>query len=375
MKKTILAVIMVMLAFALLVSCSDNAAAQKADEKSGQETVTLYKVTFDKADGSDKFESIVESGKTVPEPRTPEQKGFRFLGWYKGEDKFDFSTEITGDLTLTAKWEAKKAYTVTFDTMGGNTVASQTVYEGDKVVEPDDPERKDYLFDYWKTSSNEEFDFDKVLVDSDITLTAVWDYDKVYSVGDTGPAGGVIFYDAGSVQTSTYELNGVTYTYTWRYLEAAGITDSDIQWGPTGVQFGTESAIGTGRSNTAKMFSKATGDDKNPTYDTAADKVWGKDLKNNGYTDWFIPSIEELVKMYENGKTNNNVKSVFHTNWQDYMSSTEWSGYKPTESGNDNQNATKLDVQWDSSRTTDLTAPACWGRTESNWYLIPVRAF
>ena len=47
----------------------------------------------------------IEDGKTVTAPADPTQSGKTFLGWYNGDTKFDFTTPITGDITLTAKFE------------------------------------------------------------------------------------------------------------------------------------------------------------------------------------------------------------------------------------------------------------------------------
>ena len=45
----------------------------------------------------------------VEEPKTPEHDGYRFLGWYNGEELWDFEEDkVTKDLTLTAKWEEEE---------------------------------------------------------------------------------------------------------------------------------------------------------------------------------------------------------------------------------------------------------------------------
>lgn len=38
-------------------------------------------------------------------PDTPVKSGYRFVGWYNGNTKWDFDTPVTENLTLTAKWE------------------------------------------------------------------------------------------------------------------------------------------------------------------------------------------------------------------------------------------------------------------------------
>ncbi|MBQ7096669.1 MAG: InlB B-repeat-containing protein [Clostridia bacterium] len=54
------------------------------------------------------FNSVtVNVGECAPQPQDPEKEGFEFLGWYSNNtvtDKWDFSTPITHDMVLFAKW-------------------------------------------------------------------------------------------------------------------------------------------------------------------------------------------------------------------------------------------------------------------------------
>ena len=50
---------------------------------------------------------IVESGKTAQKPDDPTEEGWVFGGWFTEEEcanAFDFSTAITADITLYARW-------------------------------------------------------------------------------------------------------------------------------------------------------------------------------------------------------------------------------------------------------------------------------
>ena len=104
-----------------------------------------------------------------------------------------------------------------------------------------------------------------------------------YTVGDTGPAGGLIFYDKGSSSDG------------WRYLEAAPSDQSTgIQWynGNYVVTGATGTAIGTGQANTTAIVTiQGAGN-------YAAQLC--NDLTVSGYNDWFLPSKDELDLMYEN---------------------------------------------------------------------------
>ena len=67
-----------------------------------------YTVIFNSDGGSNVSNQIVKSGSTASQPNDPVKDGYTFLGWYHGDDKWDFSTTISSDITLTAKWEKTK---------------------------------------------------------------------------------------------------------------------------------------------------------------------------------------------------------------------------------------------------------------------------
>lgn len=49
----------------------------------------------------------IKHGETATKPvNDPTKAGYEFLGWYNGDDVFDFSTPITAETTLTAKWKS-----------------------------------------------------------------------------------------------------------------------------------------------------------------------------------------------------------------------------------------------------------------------------
>jgi hypothetical protein len=108
-----------------------------------------------------------------------------------------------------------------------------------------------------------------------------------YTVGDTGPAGGLIFYDKGSYSGSP----------SWRYLEAAPSDQSTgAPWGcyETLISGADGTAVGTGKQNTIDIEAGCA------TIGTAADIC--ANLSLGGYSDWFLPSKDELNLMYENLK-------------------------------------------------------------------------
>ena len=153
-----------------------------------------------------------------------------------------------------------------------------------------------------------------------------------YPIGSIGPAGGIVFYDKGDYANSN-----------WRYLEASPsdlrilsdgtpcIDESNplYKYGDPNCIWGyyrpnpdapisqvvtkglyKKNAIGSGKKNTETIVSTigdyafSNGDDdysyetKGTTSIYAAKLCW--DLTYNGFSDWFLPSEEELKAIYNN---------------------------------------------------------------------------
>ncbi len=63
-------------------------------------------VTFDPAGGSSVGSYAVKSGSKVSKPSNPSRSGYSFGGWYNGDTVYDFDSNVTGNITLTAHWNA-----------------------------------------------------------------------------------------------------------------------------------------------------------------------------------------------------------------------------------------------------------------------------
>jgi TolB-like protein len=128
---------------------------------------------------------------------------------------------------------------------------------------------------------------------------------QAYRVGDTGPAGGLIFYDKGNNSGG------------WRYLEAAPV-EAEIRavMNVSNINVdNTQATIGSGRRNTQLFVEKLR--QTAGEWDTAAQQC--DDLVFGGFDDWFIPSRDELDQMYGNLKRRN--LGDFKNEW--YFSSTQ----------------------------------------------------
>ncbi len=62
-------------------------------------------------------------------PELPTKEGYTFLYWQKGDVEFDFTTIITEDITLVAKWKINE-YTVTFKNWDGSILEEKQIEYG-----------------------------------------------------------------------------------------------------------------------------------------------------------------------------------------------------------------------------------------------------
>ena len=87
-----------------------------------------YTVSFDSKGGTKVDPQIVEHGSTATKPGNPHRNDYTFKGWYLDGKKFDFSTPITGDITLVARWATKTSG-------GGSSSSDTTTKDNGKTVQ------------------------------------------------------------------------------------------------------------------------------------------------------------------------------------------------------------------------------------------------
>lgn len=78
---------------------------------SGISVITYYDVKFNTNGGSNVPAQSIRRNSTANEPKTPTKDGYTFEGWYTDAQctkAYDFSTKVTKDITLYAKWSENK---------------------------------------------------------------------------------------------------------------------------------------------------------------------------------------------------------------------------------------------------------------------------
>ncbi len=179
-------------------------------------TANTYTVTLKDADDNVEYEYDVSYGSyrtyedllkngIVRNPTREDWTGLEFAGWTLNGQLYDFTTPVTGNITLTPSWKTK-THTVTYETSDdegadeasgqaalvslmtladdGGTAAQDSssdtgttkVQVADKDTAPEfEPTRKGYRFDGWYIDKGrtEVYDFTKT-VTGDFTLYAKW---------------------------------------------------------------------------------------------------------------------------------------------------------------------------------------------------------
>jgi hypothetical protein len=153
---------------------------------------------------------------------------------------------------------------------------------------------------------------------------------KVYSVGDVGPGGGVVFYVHPS---GTFTSTGSDGGLNCKYLEAAPADlEGKFKWcniltlfSPLGV---AATEIGTGMANTTTAVNECAR--RRPHQSATSSAIHAAaNYVNNGKSDWHLPSRDELNELYKyaisapSGGSRRKLRPSFSA--EDYWSSSEYS--------------------------------------------------
>jgi len=242
------------------------------------ETVT---VTFNTDGGSSVKTQVVEKGNKVTKPSNPTKSGYRFKGWKLNGNNYNFDGAVNSDITLKASWEKIETVTVTFDTDGGNSVATQTIEKGKNASEPKNPIKNGYIFKGW-TLNGSKYNFGDA-VNSNITLKASWEkIEPVTVTFDTDGGGNIAVQTVEKGKRATRPTDPIKAGYTF------------IGWTLNGATYNFEDAVNSNITLKANW--------KQKTYTAKITKV------DEYSTDRYITVLEEGNEIpvsgifYTNGK-------------------------------------------------------------------------
>jgi len=222
----------------------------------------------------------VENNHSITMPNQPEKDRYEFIGWYLNGKEFDFSTLVTENITLEARFEIDEdlaeTYSVKF--MNGDEVYRKfNIKETRTIDEIDDPTKVGHTFLYWEYN-NEPFDFTTQIV-CDMVITAK--------------------YQASTIKV-TFITNDGTFTqdvlYGTKATKPQDPTKANKQfegWYKDGIKFNFDSAIISEITLTAR-FINLPGDIINVQYDFGYDCYQTKDdLRLAYYTDFYNFLVEK----------------------------------------------------------------------------------
>ena len=224
-----------------------------ADMKIKGKWTVVYTVTYDANGGTGTIAPDTlradEDGVTLPDGTDFTKGTSKFSSWNTSADgsgteyKAEGTYSEKAGVTLYAIW--RDEVTVSFDMDNGTPAEpAQTITYGTCATKPTaNPTRTGYIFLGWVDKDGATFDFDTTAVTGDITIKAKWEQE--YDYGDVGPGGGYVF-------SKTAKTGG-----GYNYLEVVYVSMS-LSWS---------------QANSSEALTK------------------------NGYSDWRVPSINELQQI------------------------------------------------------------------------------
>ncbi len=225
-------------------------------------TINTYTVSFNSNGGSAVSNQTVNYNAQASTPTAPTRAGYAFAGWYSDvglNTAFNFTSAITGAITLYAKWTIN-SYTVTFAANGGTgSMAVQSAsYNTTAALTTNAFTRIGYTFTGWNTVASgvggtAYANGANYIFTSSITLFAQW---RQFPSATTG--------SASSITARSVTLNGTVN-------DNGAITSVAFDWGRTSSYGNNGQAASVNASVAALSGSTATaltlfGLDCNTTY-------------------------------------------------------------------------------------------------------------
>ena len=265
--------------------------------------IETFTVTFNSNGGSKVENAKVETGGKVSEPVTT-RDGYDLDGWYLGEEKFDFNTPITKNITLKAKWIEKGKINVIF-MVDDKVYKTIPVKENTKVSKPTNPTKKGYKFVEWQLSGS-AFDFNTKIT-SETTLTALFEEVQTYTVtfnSDGGSSVKTQDVEVGKKATKPtdptkkdyvfkeWQLNGKTYDFNKEVTEDLALKAVWEKAKPKyTVKFLDKDGKEISDSQIVEEGSKAT----KPTNPTKEGKIFEEWIYNNLPFDFTSPITKDIT--------------------------------------------------------------------------------
>lgn len=176
-----------------------------------------YTVSFNFGDEIKKM-SVKENDKVLEPKEIPHKDKHKFIGWYDGEELYDFNAPVVKDFVLVAKFEQNRI-TINYNLDGGVGLIQTEIKKGSIPNKPKDPSKFGYTFKGW-TIDGKVYNFDMPL-DNDTTITANYEVNSYVEVSFDTDGGTAIKKQIVIVGTTLKEIpNPVKDGYKflgWKY--------------------------------------------------------------------------------------------------------------------------------------------------------------
>lgn len=162
----------------------------------GNWTVKELTVKFDSNGGTEINDAKVAYGEVVAKPENPTRENNVFVGWYIGDNLYDFAEPITDNITVVAKWE--DSYKVVYHFNYDDIVVEVEATPGEVLQGIDVEPREGFGFSGWfkNNSFTRPWNMATDLMPNEtLNLYAKWDpipvitgiEDFTYKIGDQVP--------------------------------------------------------------------------------------------------------------------------------------------------------------------------------------------
>lgn len=139
-----------------------------------------HTIEFNSNGGTNVSNQIVNHFDKVLEPDHPTRLGYDFLGWFIGEDEYDFNNEVTTNLELVAKWQIIN-YNINYDLNDSiNNSSNPSSYTVEDTISLLNPTKKGYIFVGWYVNDNKVEQIN-LGTTGHLTLVAKW---RTYQISE-----------------------------------------------------------------------------------------------------------------------------------------------------------------------------------------------
>jgi len=252
-----------------------------------------YKDRFPRLFESPSFDFDVSYSKEIAEKVYTKEKYFRQNYFEKNKEFFVFPEEYSSNLFQ----ETTPVQNYSYEEQNTFYKVAEAQYPISGVELLENKYTRVSSTYYWLSSMNKYY-FDYLEMRAKTRFE-----DNVYSIGDTGPAGGTIFYINPNEEDD------------WTYIEVAPESiETFLEWKAGGVSEARNSVIGAGKTNTEAIVA-AKGSGNYAAY-YCYDLTYYNPVEDYFFSDWYLPSRNELAEI-------NNVVSTDGLDSGVYWSSTE----------------------------------------------------